>query len=59
MVENPHFTVQINFQQRFAMNVWCGLISNKLIGPYFLDGHLTVSITYLQFLQDILPQIIE
>jgi len=30
-----------NFQRRFSVNVWCGLVANKLIGPFVLDNSLT------------------
>ena len=28
---NPHET---NFQMRFSVNVWCGVLGNRLIGPF-------------------------
>ena len=39
--ENPHGTVEINFQRRFSSNVWCDMIDYMLIGPVILDGRLT------------------
>ena len=35
--ENPHAIHQSNFQQRFQINVWAGIIGNNLIGPTDLD----------------------
>lgn len=55
--DNPNATVQTNFQQRFSVNVWCGLIKDKLIGPYILDNAINGA-TYLQFLQDALPELL-
>jgi len=31
--DNPHATVETNFQTRFSVNVWCGIINDMLIGP--------------------------
>lgn len=32
------------------MNVWCGILNNKIIGPYFYKENLTAE-RYLSFLQ--------
>ena len=29
--ENPHATVESNFQQRFSVNVWCAVLDGQLI----------------------------
>jgi len=39
--DNPHDTSVTNFQRRFTVNVWCGVLGNKLIGPFVLDNNLT------------------
>jgi len=31
--ENPHETHVTNFQRRFSVNVWCGVLGNRLIRP--------------------------
>lgn len=49
--ENPHATVESNFQQRFSVNVWCGMIDNQLIGPYILEHRVTGG-NYLKFLNN-------
>jgi len=56
--ENPHATVESNFQQRFSVNVWCAVLDDQLIGPFILDGRLTGE-AYLRFLQEELPQLLE
>lgn len=33
--ENPHWVRQVNKQQRWSVNVWCGLLGSQLIGPFF------------------------
>jgi hypothetical protein len=38
--ENPHVMVVNNFQRRFSVNVWCGILHNRLVGPIFIDGNL-------------------
>jgi hypothetical protein len=39
--DNPHRTVESNYQHRFSVNVWCGVIGDQLIGPRFFPKHLT------------------
>ena len=38
--DNPHETIVTNFQGRFSVNVWCGVIGNRLIGPFVFDNNL-------------------
>lgn len=56
--ENPHAIRQVHFQQRFSVNVWAGMIGDHLIGPFVLPERLT-GVTYLRFLQDDLPILME
>ena len=37
----------------FAINVWCAMHNNKLIGPMFYDGML-INARYLQLLKNII-----
>ena len=39
--ENPHGTVETNFQRHFSINVWCIVIDDILIGPIILDNRMT------------------
>ena len=39
-VENPHATVESNFQLRFSVNVWCAVLDDQLIGPFNLEDRL-------------------
>ena len=48
--DNPHETRVTNFQRRFSVNVWCGVIGNRLIGPFVFDNNLTGN-TYEAFLK--------
>ena len=56
--ENPHATVESNFQLRFSVNVWCAVLDDQLIGPFILEGRLTGE-AYLRFLQEELPRLLE
>ena len=56
--ENPHETHVTNFQRRFTVNVWCGVLGNRFIGPFVFDNNLTGS-TYQAFLGNELPGLLE
>jgi len=43
---------------RFTVNVWCGVLGNKLIGPFVFDNKLTGNI-YEVFLRNELPGLLE
>lgn len=55
---NPHWAMETNNQTVWGTNVWCGLIGNQLLGPYFYDGNLT-AVMYLEFLQNVLQEFLE
>lgn len=38
--QNPRVIVETNRQHRFTVNVWCGILGDRLIGPFFIDGTL-------------------
>ena len=48
--DNPHGTVESNYQHLRALNVWCGVIGVQLIGPYNFPQRLTGDI-YANYLQ--------
>jgi len=56
--ENPHETRVTNFQRRFSVNVWCGVLGNRLIGPFVFHNYLTGN-TYEAFLRNELPGLLE
>jgi len=56
--ENPHATVESNFQLRFSVNEWCAVLEDQLIGLLILEGRLRGE-AYLRFLQEELPQLME
>jgi len=51
---NPHETSVTDFQKRFSVNVWCGVLGNRLIGPFVIHNNLTGN-TYEAFLRNELP----
>jgi Helix-turn-helix domain (DUF4817)/Transposase len=55
---NPNAVVEANFQHRFSVNVWAGLLGKHLIGPYIINGRLTAE-QYQQFLYEELPILLE
>jgi len=55
---NPHATCVTHFQKRFSVNVWCGVLGNRLIGPFVFDNNLTGN-TYETFERHELPGLLE
>lgn len=49
--ENPNFIIECKDQYSFKVNVWCGILDNKLIGPFFFRENLN-SEKYLHFLNN-------
>lgn len=56
-VDNPHVTRERGFQHRFHVNVWAGIIGNRLIGPHIFPGQLDGEM-YAIFLQYTLPRLL-
>lgn len=53
--ENPHWMMEANTQYPQRVNVWAGIVSNRVIGPYFFNGTLDGE-QYLDFLRfELLP----
>lgn len=46
-----------SYQHRFKINIWCGILNNKLVGPHYFDGTLNGPM-YLDFLVNTLPNLI-
>ena len=57
-VDNPHAVLVQHHQHRFAVNVWCGIVGDHLIGPYILPPRLCGPM-YRVFLRDVLPELLE
>jgi hypothetical protein len=53
-VENQRCLRQVEHQRQWSVNVWYGVIGNRIIGPYFIERNLNGEI-YAAFLLNILP----
>nr|WP_253308897.1 DUF4817 domain-containing protein [Rickettsia endosymbiont of Ceutorhynchus assimilis] len=56
-IENPRWLREVEHQRPWSVNVWCGIIGDKLIGPYFIEGTLDGP-KYRRFLSDHLPALL-
>lgn len=56
--ENPRVVRRTNFQHKFSINLWAGMIGNVLIGPKELPNNLN-SERYLAFLQNELTELLD
>lgn len=56
--ENPRVTRIRNFQVRWKMNVWAGIMGTEILGPVILPDILTGA-TYKEFLRENLPEFLE
>lgn len=56
--DNPHLIVKTHTQYPQKVNVWCGILNNVVIGPYFINGTLTGE-TYLELLTETICPAIE
>lgn len=56
--ENPRTKKENNFQERFKVNVWAGILDKNLIGPFILPDNLNAQY-YLNFLENTLPELLE
>ena len=56
---NPRMSYATRHQVRYSVNVWCGLVGDQLIGPYFFTEGPLNGERYLLFLQETLPSLLE
>lgn len=53
--ENPHWIHEAHTQHPQKVNVWAGIINNRILGPFFFEENLTAE-RYLDFLTfDLVP----
>lgn len=55
---NPHFIRPLDHQHRWSLNVWGGILGNRLIGPYFFDNNVNGH-NYLDLLQNYLQNVLD
>jgi len=46
-VENPSWMQTVNHQGRWSVNVWCGVLGDRVIGPHFFDGKIGFCLQYM------------
>lgn len=51
--ENPHIISEAHTQVRQKLNVWAGILGNRLVGPFFIEGNLNGEL-YLEMLQKLI-----
>lgn len=56
--ENPHALQIRGYQHRFSVNMWAGIVGERLIGPIMLPPRLTGTV-YLNFLRYTLPELLD
>lgn len=57
-IENPHWMMESHSQHPQKLNVWCGIVKERVIGPYFFDGTLNGE-RYLEFLRfELIPALV-
>lgn len=55
---NPHWMMEDHTQFPLKVNVWAGIIENKIVGPFFIEGPLN-SDKYLDLLEhNIIPALV-
>ncbi|KAG5897523.1 hypothetical protein JTB14_030019 [Gonioctena quinquepunctata] len=56
--KNPRWMMEYHTQNPHKVNVWCGIVDGKILGPYFFELNLTGAI-YLDSLRfDLIPALI-
>lgn len=50
-VENPNWVINCKRQYSLKVNVWCGILHNKIIGPFFFEGNSN-RFQFLDFLRN-------
>lgn len=57
--ENPHWMREDKSQYPQKLNVWAGIVNNRIIGPFFIDGNLDAEKYEAMLRNDIVPAITE
>ncbi|XP_025264625.1 uncharacterized protein LOC112637997 [Camponotus floridanus] len=55
--ENPHWMIEAHTQHPEKLNVWTGLLADRVIGPFFIDDNLTAEKYRTMLERDIVPAI--
>lgn len=57
-LRNPHMIRETYHQVRFSASVWAGIVGNRILGPYFIEGRLTGG-TYLDMLRTVISDFMD
>lgn len=49
--QNPEFVINARKQYSQKINVWCGILCDRIIGPFFFEGNFN-AIEFLHFLEN-------
>jgi len=55
---NPHWLREVDNQHVWSLNVWCGIVGDRIIGPFFFDGTLT-GLRYAEFLRTTIAEVLD
>lgn len=55
---NPHWVREIDHQHVWKVNVWCGIIDDKILGPVFFEENLTGP-RYASFIENELSALLD
>ncbi|GBN14579.1 hypothetical protein AVEN_73596-1 [Araneus ventricosus] len=55
---NPHAIRPQEHQERWSLNVWAGILGDRLLGPYLLPKRLSGQ-SYLVFLNKVLTEFLD
>lgn len=55
---NPKWTIECRNQYSQKINVWCGIMGNKLFGPVFFEQNINAN-TFLNFLETEINEILD
>ena len=50
-IQNPRLARPVYYQRRFSVNIWVGIMGERLVGPFILPDRLNGNL-YLQFLRN-------
>lgn len=56
--DNPKWLRQVEHQRPWKVNVWCGIIGDTIIGPFFVDG-IQNGRQYSRFIRHNLPVLLD
>lgn len=56
--ENPGWVVEVDRQNHWRVNVWAGVLNDRVIGPWFFEGNMD-RVRYEELLTNILPELLE